>query len=57
MVFERFQRATDSESPGYGLGLSIVQRAIELHGARIELLTSPFGHGLQVRIHMAAARA
>ncbi|OOG46875.1 ATP-binding protein [Rhodanobacter sp. C01] len=57
VVFERFQRATDSESPGYGLGLSIVQRAIELHGARIELLASPFGHGLQVRIHMDAARA
>ena len=57
VVFERFQRATESESPGYGLGLSIVQRAIELHGARIELLTSSFGHGLQVRIHMDAARA
>jgi two-component system sensor histidine kinase QseC len=54
-VFERFHRATETESRGYGLGLSIVQRAIELHGARIELLASPFGHGLQVRIHMAAA--
>jgi two-component system sensor histidine kinase QseC len=53
-VFERFQRATETESRGYGLGLSIVQRAIELHGARIELLASPFGHGLQVRIHMNA---
>ena len=57
VVFERFHRATETESRGYGLGLSIVQRAIELHGARIELLASPFGHGLQVRIHMAAATA
>ena len=57
VVFERFHRATESESYGYGLGLSIVQRAIELHDARIELLASPFGHGLQVRIHMDAASA
>ena len=57
VVFERFHRATETESRGYGLGLSIVQRAIELHGARIELLASPFGQGLQVRIHMAAATA
>lgn len=56
-VFERFHRAVESDSRGYGLGLSIVQRAIELHDARIELLASPFGQGLQVRIHMDAASA
>ncbi|MGH8160411.1 MAG: sensor histidine kinase [Rhodanobacter sp.] len=54
-VFERFHRAAEGDSRGYGLGLSIVQRAIELHDARIELLASPFGNGLQVRIHMGAA--
>ena len=54
-VFERFHREVESESRGYGLGLSIVQRAIQLHKASIELLASPFGHGLQVRIRMARA--
>jgi two-component system sensor histidine kinase QseC len=56
-VFERFHREVESESRGYGLGLSIVQRAIQLHQATIELLASPFGHGLQVRIAMASADA
>ena len=42
-VFERFHREVESESRGYGLGLSIVQRAIQLHQAYIELLASPFG--------------
>jgi two-component system sensor histidine kinase QseC len=54
-VFERFHREVESESRGYGLGLSIVQRAIQLHQAAIELLASPFGNGLQVRIRMQAA--
>ncbi|OOG63425.1 two-component sensor histidine kinase [Rhodanobacter sp. B04] len=57
VVFERFHRAAETESRGYGLGLSIVQRAVELHDARIELLASPYGQGLQVRIHMLAASA
>jgi two-component system sensor histidine kinase QseC len=56
-VFERFHREVESESRGYGLGLSIVQRAIQLHKANIELLASPFGHGLQVRIRMACAES
>jgi two-component system sensor histidine kinase QseC len=53
-VFQRFHREVESATRGYGLGLSIVQRAIELHGARIELLPSPLGHGLLARIHMDA---
>lgn len=51
-VFQRFHREVESATRGYGLGLSIVQRAIELHDARIELLESPLGRGLLVRIHM-----
>ncbi|WP_430390583.1 ATP-binding protein [Dyella sp. 20L07] len=53
-VFQRFHREVESATRGYGLGLSIVQRAIELHGASIELLESPMGRGLLVRIRMAA---
>ncbi|WP_199098486.1 ATP-binding protein [Dyella sp. ASV21] len=53
-VFQRFHREVESATRGYGLGLSIVQRAIELHDASIELLESPLGRGLLVRIRMAA---
>lgn len=53
-VFQRFHREVESATRGFGLGLSIVQRAIELHDASIELLASPLGRGLLVRIRMAA---
>lgn len=49
-VFARFHREASSRGEGYGLGLSIVQRAAQLHGATIELLDSPFGNGLRVRV-------
>jgi two-component system sensor histidine kinase QseC len=49
-VFTRFHREKSSHGEGYGLGLSIVQRAAQLHGAAIELLDSPFGTGLRVRV-------
>jgi two-component system sensor histidine kinase QseC len=32
------------------LGLSIVQRAAQLHGATIELLDAPSGSGLRVSV-------
>jgi two-component system sensor histidine kinase QseC len=53
-VFQRFHREVESATRGFGLGLSIVQRAIELHDASIDLLESPLGRGLLVRIRMAA---
>jgi two-component system, OmpR family, sensor histidine kinase QseC len=49
-VFARFHRESGSRGDGYGLGLSIVQRAAQLHGATIELLDSPHGSGLRVRV-------
>lgn len=48
-VFARFHRES-SGGDGYGLGLSIVQRAAQLHGATIELLDAPWGRGLRVRV-------
>ncbi|MBD8871613.1 ATP-binding protein [Rhodanobacter sp. DHB23] len=49
-VFERFRRETHDAAGGYGVGLNIVRRAAQLHDARIDLLDSPFGHGLRVRV-------
>jgi two-component system sensor histidine kinase QseC len=54
-VFTRFHREEGGNNDGYGLGLSIVQRAAELHGARIALLDSPFGNGLRVRVELPLA--
>lgn len=55
-VFERFYRGPDQAEPGAGLGLSIVRRICELHGATIELDEAGMGSsrsespGLRVRI-------
>jgi two-component system sensor histidine kinase QseC len=49
-VFARFHREAGSRGDGFGLGLSIVQRAAQLHDASIELLDSPYGSGLRVRV-------
>ena len=48
-VFARFHRES-SAGDGYGLGLSIVQRAAQLHNATIDLLDAPSGSGLRVRV-------
>ncbi|HYN78247.1 MAG TPA: HAMP domain-containing sensor histidine kinase, partial [Lamprocystis sp. (in: g-proteobacteria)] len=48
-VFRRFFRADSSRStPGSGLGLSLVQAVMQLHGATIELLDNRPG----LRVHM-----
>ncbi|HMH66806.1 MAG TPA: ATP-binding protein [Pinirhizobacter sp.] len=52
VVFTRFHRELAGAGDGYGLGLSIVKRAADLHGAAIELLDSSFGRGLRVRVEI-----
>ncbi len=56
-VFARFHREPGGHNEGYGVGLSIVQRVAELHGATIELLDAPWGHGLSVRVSLPLATA
>lgn len=51
-VFARFHREAGTRGEGYGLGLSIVQRAAQLHDARVELLDSPHGQGLRVNVRI-----
>ncbi len=54
-VFARFHREVGGRGDGYGLGLSIVQRVAQLHGAPIELLDAQWGRGLCVRVTLARA--
>lgn len=50
-IFERFERA-GSPSPGAGLGLGIVRRAIRSHGGDVILIDRD-GGGLIVELHLA----
>jgi two-component system OmpR family sensor kinase len=49
-VFDRFYRGDDVATPGSGLGLSIVKRIVDAHGASIELGDGAEGSGLVVRV-------
>jgi signal transduction histidine kinase len=54
-VFRRFFRADQSRStPGSGLGLSLVQAVVQLHGADIELLDNRPGLRARIRLDSAA---
>lgn len=61
-VFDRFHRgqdarASDLESVGSGLGLSIVQAIADRHDALVSLHTPDGGHGLEVRVVFEVADA
>ena len=49
-VFDRFAQATPSE--GSGLGLSIVDEIIRIHGGNVELGAGKAGAGLRVELNL-----
>jgi two-component system OmpR family sensor kinase len=56
-VFDRFYRGEVHEEAGSGLGLSIVKRIADAHGATITLDAPAEGSGLVVRVHFPDATA
>lgn len=48
-AFERFNRLGRSQADGIGLGLSIVLLVVEMHRAKIQLMSSPLG-GLRAQV-------
>jgi len=53
----RFHRLVGTDASGSGLGLSIVRRIAELHGASVEYGETAPGRGLSVVVSFAADRA
>lgn len=49
-VLERFYRPLGTQASGSGLGLSIVKRIAEMHGADLQILSVSEGNGLQVEV-------
>lgn len=53
-VLQRFYRISGSGEEGSGLGLSIVRRIAELHGAQLTLSDNPSGTGLLAKVFWPA---
>ena len=56
-IFERFYRIEGTTEYGSGLGLSIVRRVADLHGAQVELHDGPDGRGADFVVRFPAPAA
>jgi two-component system, OmpR family, sensor histidine kinase QseC len=54
-VFERFRRLPGHKAPGSGLGLSIVRRVADVHGAQVAIAAGPGEKGTRVSVRFRQA--
>jgi len=54
-VFERFHRLAGQKATGSGLGLSIVRRVADVHGARVAIAAGPGDRGTRVSVRFRQA--
>ena len=54
-ISQRFYRPPGTEASGSGLGLSIVKRIAEMHGAQLCIASGGEGHGLRVSLRFGAS--
>ncbi len=50
-VFERFYRSGERDAEGFGLGLAIVQQAVQTLGGGVDISSAP-GGGTSVRVKL-----
>ena len=55
-VMERFYRAENHQVPGCGIGLSIVDRVVQMHQGTLQLSQADRGQGLKVIVHLFLQR-
>jgi len=53
-LFEQGHRALDRSQGGLGIGLTLVQLLVKLHGGRVEALSAGPGQGAEFRIYLPA---
>jgi signal transduction histidine kinase/CheY-like chemotaxis protein len=51
-LFEQGKRALDRNQGGLGVGLTLVQRLVKLHGGRVEALSAGAGKGAEFRVYL-----
>jgi signal transduction histidine kinase len=53
--FYRVDKSRDKKTAGYGLGLSIVKKILDLHNSSVEIISKPF-HGTEFKITLRDLR-
>jgi PAS domain S-box-containing protein len=54
-LFTQAERSLDRSQGGLGVGLTVAQRVVEIHGGRIEAHSAGLGHGSEFTVHLAIA--
>jgi two-component system CheB/CheR fusion protein len=54
-IFDLFERRTDWNEPGFGIGLAVAKGLVEQHGGTIAALSAGRGHGTEIVVTLPVA--